>query len=96
MSSKALKALDDSKDKYENHSGEADGEYGRRLLSLSAGCDTTNVYGTGHSVVCTTEGVYTFGSGFSGRLGHGTFEDEKKPRYLSFNTQSGVVAVAAV
>ena len=36
----------------------------------------------GHSVVCTSDGVFTFGSGASGRLGHGGEGDEYSPRWV--------------
>jgi len=41
------------------------------MLCVSAG---------GHSVLCTTEGTFTFGSGQDGRLGHGDQHDERVPR----------------
>ena len=38
--------------------------------------------GTCHIVVCTGDGVLSYGRGFAGQLGHGGFEDEHRPRLI--------------
>jgi len=48
---------------------------GKKVIGASAGCS--------HSLVWTEEGrVYSFGSGCSGRLGHGGEENELVPRLI--------------
>ena len=43
------------------------------------------IAGPGHSIAVTSKGsVYTFGSNSSGQLGHGTTEEESKPRIIRF------------
>lgn len=41
------------------------------------------IAGPGHSIAVTSKGaVYSFGSNSSGQLGHGTTEEESRPRLI--------------
>lgn len=56
----------------------------RFLLAGEACCrreKSQAIAGPGHSIAVTSKGsVYTFGSNSSGQLGHGTTEEEWRPR----------------
>lgn len=56
----------------------------RFLLAGEVGCrrETSQaIAGPGHSIALTSKGVaYSFGSNSSGQLGHGTLEEEYRPR----------------
>ena len=52
--------------------------------------------GYGHTVICTAEGrVWTFGHGYTGRLGHGGNADEMVPRMVKGLVGVKVAQVAA-
>ena len=62
------------------------------VLCVSAGTDSGF---DGHSVVCTTGGIFTFGSGAGGRLGHGGDGNGGVPRMLQGLGSIEVVMVSA-
>lgn len=62
----------------------------RFLLAGEAYCRRENsqaIAGPGHSIAVTSKGVvYSFGSNSSGQLGHGTTEEEWRPRPIRLRT----------
>lgn len=64
----------------------------RFLLAGEACCrreKSLAVAGPGHSIAVTSGGqVYSFGSNSSGQLGHGTLEEEWKPRLIRFSQKN--------
>jgi len=60
----------------------------RYLLAGEACCrreKSQAIAGPGHSIAVTSTGaVYTFGSNSSGQLGHGTLEEEWRPRLIKY------------
>ena len=63
----------------------AEGFYKTRVLSLGAGGDAKY----GHSVVCTMDGIFTFGSGKDGRLGLGDQVRQGKRDYDGMLKEAG-------
>ena len=60
-----------------------------KVLGMAAG---NSEHGMGDSIICTADGVVSFGRGDSGRLGHGSFEDELTPRLVEALDGKEVVA----
>lgn len=49
------------------------------------------IAGPGHSLAVTSNGaVYSFGSNSSGQLGHGTTDEESRPRLIRSSTHSNL------
>lgn len=68
------------------------GMFSSKVLCVSAGRGN---YQQGHTIVCTKNGLFTFGSGKHGRLGHGTNNDEQTPRRVEALRSKKVVMSSA-
>lgn len=68
----------------------------RYLMAGEACCrreKSQAIAGPGHSIAVTSKGaVYSFGSNSSGQLGHGTTEEESRPRPIRLEHVDHIVA----